>query len=59
MLNGDNLYVNRYPTDYVAKARREADWVAGFLLPALAAGGHPDLAQRVLVRPLVALVDVR
>jgi hypothetical protein len=43
----------------VAKARREADRVAGFLRPALVAAGRSDLAQRVPVRPVVALVDVR
>ncbi len=59
VLDGDHLFVNRYPTDYVAKARREAERVAGFLRPALAVAGHADLAQRVPVRPLVALVDVR
>ncbi len=59
VLDGDHLYVNRYPTNYVAKARREAERVAGFLRPALAAAGHADLAQQVPVRPLVALVDVR
>jgi hypothetical protein len=58
-LDGDHLYVNRHPTDYIVKTRREADRVAGFLRPALAAGGHPDLAQQLPVRPLVALVDVR
>jgi hypothetical protein len=59
VLDGDQLYVNRHPTDYVAKARREAERVVGFLRPALTAAGRPDLAQRVPVRPVVALVDVR
>ena len=58
-LDGDQLVVNRHRTYYVAKARREAERVVGFLRPALTAVGRSDLAQRVPVRPVVALVDVR
>ncbi|MDT0352902.1 hypothetical protein [Pseudonocardia charpentierae] len=48
----------RHRTDYVPKARREAQRVAGFLQHALGAG-RPELAGRVPVRPLVVIVDGR
>jgi hypothetical protein len=58
-LAADEVLVNRRATDYLAKARREADRVTEFLRPALAANGQPSLAVRVPVRPLIALVGAR
>jgi hypothetical protein len=45
-LDGEELVLNDHQTDYVPKARREAQRVAGFLQQALAAG-RPELAGRV------------
>ena len=58
-LDRDELVLNGRRTDYVPKARREADRVTGFLRSALAAHGHPGLAGRVPVRPLLAIVGGR
>jgi hypothetical protein len=35
LLRGDELTLNGYRTEYVSKARREAQRIAGFLEPAL------------------------
>jgi hypothetical protein len=58
-LDGDQLVLNGHRTDYVPKARREADRVTGFLQTALTAHGYPELAGRVPVRPLLAIVGGR
>ena len=39
LLEGDQLTLNGYPTDYVPKARREAQRVEGILRPALTTAG--------------------
>lgn len=58
-LDGEALVVNGHPSEYVRKARREAERVAEFLRPALTAAGSPGLAGQVVVRPLLAIVGVR
>ena len=58
-LDGDQLVLNGRPTDYVPKARREADRVSGFLRAALVSHGYTELAGRVPVRPLLAIVGGR
>jgi hypothetical protein len=58
-LDGDALVVNGRPTQYVHKARREAERAAAFLRPALLDAGEPALAARVLVRPLIAVIGGR
>lgn len=58
-LDGDELTVNRHRTDYLTKARREAERVAGLLEAALATAGYSGLAQRVPVRPMIVVVGAR
>jgi hypothetical protein len=58
-LDGDALVVNGRPTDYVRKARREAERVTEFLRPALATAGGAGLAERVVARPMLAIVGGR
>jgi hypothetical protein len=58
-LDRDRLVLNGRRTDYVPKARREADRVTRFLHATLAAHGHAELAARVPVRPLLAIVGGR
>jgi len=58
-LDGDQLVLNGRRTDYVPKARREADRVTSFLHTTLAAHGDAELAGRVPVRPLLAIVGGR
>lgn len=48
-LGGDQLVLNGRRTDYVPKARREADRVRSSLQADLAAHGHAELAGRVPV----------
>jgi Nuclease-related domain len=59
ILHGDQLVLNGSATEYVAKARREAQRVAGFLRQALAASGRLGLAGQVPVRPLIVIVGGR
>src|SRR5690348_11045959 len=59
LLDGEQLAVNGTPTEYVAEARQEAERVEGFLRPALAAAGQAELAARVPVRPVIAVVGAR
>jgi hypothetical protein len=57
-LDGDELVLNGKPTEYVPKARREAQRVAGLLRQALA--GLPALAtRRIPVRPVIVIVGGR
>ncbi|MFC4951048.1 nuclease-related domain-containing protein [Pseudonocardia sp. GCM10023141] len=58
-LDGEKLVVNGRPTEYIRKARREAERVTGFLRPAMVAAGAAELAERVAVRPLIAVVGGR
>ncbi|ODU05884.1 MAG: hypothetical protein ABS81_06350 [Pseudonocardia sp. SCN 72-86] len=58
-LDGEQLVVNGHLTEYVRKARREAERAAQFLRPALAGAGTPELAARVAVRPMLAIVGGR
>ena len=58
-LDGDQLVLNGHPTGYVPKARREAERVTGFLQQALSVARVPELAGRVPVRPLLAIVGGR
>ncbi|MDN5852400.1 MAG: NERD domain-containing protein [Actinomycetia bacterium] len=58
-LDGDELIVNGRPTDYIPTARREAQRAAGLLDSALDATGHPELAARLIVRPVLAVVGGR
>lgn len=58
-LDGEALVVNGRPSEYVRKARREAERVAEFLRPALTAAGSPELAARIVVRPMLAIVGGR
>ena len=55
-VRGDQLQVNRHQTDYVIKARREADRATALLTTALALAGHPQLAARLHVRSVIAIV---
>ena len=48
-LDGDQLVLNGRRTDYIPKARREADRVRSALQADLAAHGHAELAGRVPV----------
>lgn len=57
-LDGEQLILNGHRTEYVPKARREAQRVTGFLQQTLA-GQLPQLAARVPVRPLVTIVGGR
>lgn len=58
-LDGEQLVLNGYPTEYVRKARREAERVREFLRPALVEAGSSELAGRVTVRPVIAIVGGR
>lgn len=58
-LDGDALVVNGRPTDYIPTARREAHRAAALLGSALEATGHTDLAARLIVRPVLAVVGGR
>jgi hypothetical protein len=58
-LDGDQLLVNGYPTDYVPKARREAQRVTSFLQATLTTHGHSELAGRAPVRSPLAIVGGR
>ena len=59
LLDGDELFLNGHPTDYVAKARREAERIEQFIRPALTASGATELASRLPVRPLIVIVGGR
>jgi Nuclease-related domain len=54
--DGDRITVNRRDQPYVPKARREAERVRDLLGPALTAAGHADLAARLIISPMIALV---
>ncbi len=58
-LDGEQLVVNGRPTGCIRKARREAERGTGFLRPALVASGTAELAKRVAVRSLIAVVGGR
>lgn len=58
-LDGDELIVNGHRTDYIPKARREAARAADLLTTALTAVGRPELAARLIVRPVLAIVGGR
>ncbi len=55
-LEGEQLVLNGHPTEYVRKARREAERVREFLRPALVEVGSSELAGRVPVRPVIAIL---
>jgi len=58
-LDGEQLVVNGRTTDYIPKARREAERAATLLTAALTATGHPELAAQLPVRPVLAIVGGR
>jgi hypothetical protein len=58
-LDGEQLVVNGRATDYIPKARREAERAATLLTTALSAVGHPELAAQMRVRPVLAIVGGR
>jgi hypothetical protein len=58
-LDGEQLVVNGRVTDYIPKARREAERAATLLTAALTATGHPELAAQLRVRPVLAIVGGR
>ena len=58
-LDGAELIVNGRTTDYLPTARREAHRAAALLGSALTATGHHDLAARLTVRPVLAVVGGR
>lgn len=58
-LDGDDLVVNGRPTEYVRKARLEALRAAELLRAALLDVGATELAGRLVVRPLLAIVGGR
>ncbi|MEJ3652051.1 nuclease-related domain-containing protein [Actinomycetes bacterium KLBMP 9759] len=58
-LDGDELTVNRHRTDYLGKARREAERTTEQLRAALAASARDALAQRLTVRPMIVVVGAR
>ncbi|MDN5749875.1 MAG: DUF5710 domain-containing protein [Pseudonocardia sp.] len=58
-LDGDELIVNGRATDYIPTARREALRAAALLGSALDATGHPELAARLTMRPVLAIVGGR
>jgi hypothetical protein len=58
-LDGDELIVNGRPTDYIAKARAEAQRAAALLGSALTTSEQPQLAARLIVRPVLAVVGGR
>lgn len=58
-LDGDALVVNGRPTEYVRKARLEALRAGELLRAALVGIGATELAERLVVRPLLAIVGGR
>ncbi len=58
-LSGEQLVLGGHRQDYIPKARREAQRAADFLRPALVAAGRPQLAGRLVVRPMIAVVGGR
>jgi len=58
-LDGDALVVNGRPTEYVRKARLEALRAGELLRAALVGVGQPGLVDRLVVRPLLAIVGGR
>lgn len=59
VLDGDELTVNRRPTEHIPKARRELERVSAALRPALAAAELGELATRLPIRPMIVLVGAR
>jgi hypothetical protein len=59
VLDGDELTVNRRPTEHIPKARREAERVTTALRPALTDTGLAELAARLPIRPMIVLVGAR
>lgn len=58
-VDGDELTVNRHRTDYVPKARREAERAGALLRAGLAAAGRADLAELLKVHSLIVVVGGR
>jgi hypothetical protein len=58
-LDRDDMVVNGRPTEYVRKARLEALRAAELLRAALVDAGAAELAGRLVVRPLLAIVGGR
>jgi hypothetical protein len=59
VLDGERLTVNGHRSDYIAKARREAERAAELLRSALAALGRDDIAAGLRVRAVLAVVGAR
>jgi hypothetical protein len=58
-LDDDDLVVNERPTEYVRKAQLEALLTAELLRWTLGELGRPGLVERLVVRPLLAIVGGR
>lgn len=56
VVDGDLIMVNRIATDYVERSRREAQHATAALRAALRVHGRPALAERLPVRPLIAVL---
>lgn len=58
-ISGDTILVNQRNTDYVTKAQAEARRATRLVRTALGRAGHPELAARTTVRPVLAVVAAR
>jgi hypothetical protein len=56
---GDTIQVNRHDTEYVPKAQAEAKRATRLLRAALQHAGATELAQRLTVQPVIALVGAQ
>ncbi|WP_051342305.1 nuclease-related domain-containing protein [Pseudonocardia spinosispora] len=59
LIEGDAVIVDRRRTEYVARARTEAEDAARLLRRALARNGRTSVAEHLVVRPMVAVVGAR
>lgn len=59
LIEGDAVIVDRRRTEYVTRARAEADDTARLLRRALARHGHASVAEHLVVRPMLAVVGAR
>lgn len=59
VVEADTVSVDRRPTEYVARAQREAESAERLLRAALAEDGSKTIAGHPLVRPVLAIVGAR
>lgn len=59
IIDGDLITVNGRRTEYVARARREADRVNRLLASALIDAGHHELAELAVARSMLTVVGAR